>query len=218
MKFLSIVLPVLTGAVLVTAQASVCPTVTKTQLANQCTKRCGSSDCTFFSTIQNPCGCPANVPTATLIAPCGVDCPYAGCQAEFATLNQPCPVLPTSTSTSSTSSRRRPGRPTRSTSTSTTTSTSTSTSKTVVTTSIVTLPPKTTPPPAAICPTITRTTQPAGCSAIRCPVPTCLVNSQLSIPCGCTPKTLLYVQGCSTACPAADCLTRTQTVSAVCSA
>jgi hypothetical protein len=35
----------------------------------------------------------------------------------------------------------------------------------------------------------------------------------LEIPCNCTPKTLLFVQGCQTEC-STGCLTRTETISA----
>ncbi|KAK3500964.1 hypothetical protein B0T13DRAFT_236674 [Neurospora crassa] len=65
-------------------------------------------------------------------------------------------------------------------------------------------PPASQPPPPATtttpCPTVTKKTSSADCSPIRCPVPTCEVRSTLNVPCGCTVKTLLYVQGCATTC------------------
>jgi len=50
---------------------------------------------------------------------------------------------------------------------------------------------------------------------LRCPVPNCVFQERLSVPCGCGggPKTVLYIQGCATAC-ADGCMTRTSTVSA----
>jgi hypothetical protein len=197
-------------------ESPVCPTVTKTVQERRCHKTCAFSDCTFETTVMNPCDCPTALETATLIAPCDADCPYEGCDIDFRTFPLPCP-LSTPPTTTATSTRRRPWPPTTSTPSSSS-STPTSTSWTGVVTSVVTLPPHThsttKPPPPTItpCPTITRTTSPADCSAIRCPVPTCRVETDLVIPCGCTPNTLLYVQGCATDCPD-GCLTRTRTVS-----
>ncbi|KAK3311468.1 uncharacterized protein B0T15DRAFT_76549 [Chaetomium strumarium] len=185
-------------------QAPACPTATRTIQNRGCGKTCPFSDCTFQTTIQNPCGCPSTLPTATLIAPCEADCPYQGCDIAFHTSPLPCPTTPSRTTTT----RRWPPRPT---------TTSTSTTPTGIVTSIVTLPPKTTTRSIITtpCPTVTRTTRPADCPTLRCPVPTCRVDTSMAVPCGCTPKTVLYVQGCATACPE-GCLTRTATVSAAC--
>lgn len=72
------------------------------------------------------------------------------------------------------------------------------------------------PPPATPCPTVTHTTRPNGCEPMRCPVPNCVQQKQLVLPCGCSgPRTLLEVHGCQTACPE-GCMTRTQTVSERC--
>jgi hypothetical protein len=46
-------------------------------------------------------------------------------------------------------------------------------------------------------------------------VPTCRTTTTMAVPCGCEPKTVLYVTGCATAC-SEGCLTRTSTVSAQC--
>ncbi|KAI6365152.1 hypothetical protein MCOR25_005447 [Pyricularia grisea] len=196
---------------------SICPTVTRTELASTCTTRRCNADCSLVTTVQNPCGCPSSVPTATLVAPCQADCPYNGCAVEFRTLNQPC--QPTSTS-SSTSTRRT-------TTTTTTTwrwrpptttsrSTSTTSSRPIVTISITQLP--TQPPVMTPCPTVTLRTQPADCPIVRCPVPNCVTQSQLRLPCGCSqPRTLLSVDGCQSDCPG-GCMTRTQTVSQACEA
>ncbi|KAK3902224.1 hypothetical protein C8A05DRAFT_34090 [Staphylotrichum tortipilum] len=184
---------------------AVCPTATRTIQNRSCRKTCAMSDCTFQTTIQNPCGCPATLPTATLIAPCDADCPYQGCDIDFRTAVLPCPTTPTSTrrwttSSSSTSTVRR--------------TTSTTTTPTGVVTSVITLPPKTTST-SILCPKVTRTTSPADCPAIRCPVPTCRLSTTMTVPCGCEPKTVLYVQGCQTECPG-GCLVRSETVSLGC--
>ncbi|KAK3396128.1 hypothetical protein B0T20DRAFT_416731 [Sordaria brevicollis] len=204
-----------------------CPTVTRTMQNRGCGKTCQFTDCAFVSTVRNPCGCPASVPTATLIAPCEADCPYGGCSIKFRTSALTCPATTTSTTrrwppwqtrTSTATSSSPPPKPT-STRTTTVRSTSTSTSytQTTISWSIITLPPKTTSKPSLStttpCPTVTKTTSPADCSPIRCPVPTCQVRSTLNVPCGCTVKTLLYVQGCTTTC-SEGCLTRTETASA----
>ncbi|QBZ65753.1 hypothetical protein PoMZ_12716 [Pyricularia oryzae] len=191
-------LPINLALVLAAASAlaqSVCPTVTRTELASTCTTRRCNSDCSLVTTVQNPCGCPWSVPTATLVAPCQADCPYNGCAVEFRTLNQPCQP------TSSTSTRR---------------TTTTTTRWPIVTISITQLP--TQPPVMTPCPTITLRTQPADCPIIRCPVPNCVTQTQLRLPCGCSqPRTLLSVDGCQSDCPG-GCMTRTQTVSQACEA
>ncbi len=161
-----------------------CPTATRTMQNRSCHKTCALSDCTFQTTIVNPCNCPSPIPTATLIAPCEADCPYQGCDIDFRTAALPCPTYPPTTSTSTTTRRWA-----------TSTTSSSKTTPTGVVTSIITLPPKTTSTPLP-CPKITRTTSPADCPAIRCPVPTCRVSTSLVVPCGCEPKTVLYVQGC----------------------
>ncbi|KAK4183766.1 hypothetical protein QBC35DRAFT_393173 [Podospora australis] len=211
MKLAATILGLARLVTLVAAQApAACPTATKTIQNRGCRKECAFSDCAFFSTLRNPCNCPSAIPTATLIAPCEAECPYQGCDIEFRTTQLACPA--------STSSTRRwpPIRTTSSTrrtsSSSPTPSRTTFSTQTAVVTSVVTLPPprsSTTTP----CPTITRITSPDGCAAIRCPVPTCQVRATLGIPCNCTPRTVLWVQGCATACPD-GCLTRTETVSA----
>ncbi|KAL2172572.1 hypothetical protein VTG60DRAFT_4691 [Thermothelomyces hinnuleus] len=194
------------------AQASdvACPTATRTIQDSSCNKSCALSDCTLQTTIQNPCGCPATLPTATLIAPCEAECPYQGCDVEFHAGAFPCPTTSPSWTTSTTSTVRR-------TSTATPTATSTST-QTGVITSVTTLPPRTTSTSTSSslpCPRVTHTTSPDGCEPIRCPVPTCRVESDFVVPCGCQPKTVLFVTGCATACPT-GCLTRTRTTSLAC--
>ncbi|KAL2260196.1 hypothetical protein VTK26DRAFT_5883 [Humicola hyalothermophila] len=179
-----------------------CPTATRTMQNRACSKTCAFTDCSFQTTIRNPCGCPATVPTATLIVPCEADCPYQGCDIEFHTTDLPCP-----TPTSSSTTPHWPGRPT--------TTTTSSSTPTGVVTIITVLPPRTTSTPTPTCPTVTRTTMPANCTVLRCPVPTCRTTSSVVVPCGCTPKTVLYVQGCPTACPE-GCLTRTETTSLAC--
>ncbi|KAK4149108.1 IMP-specific 5'-nucleotidase-domain-containing protein [Chaetomidium leptoderma] len=172
--------------------AAACPTATRTIQNRGCNKSCAFSDCTLQTTIQKPCNCPSALPTATLIAPCEADCPYQGCAIDFRTAALPCPTTPSTT-------RRWTS----------TTSTSTTKKPTGVITSVITLPPKSTSTPLP-CPKVTSTTSPAGCEAIRCPVPTCRATSTMVVPCGCEPKTVLFVTGCATAC-AEGCLTRTQT-------
>ncbi|KAK4242072.1 hypothetical protein C8A03DRAFT_11719 [Achaetomium macrosporum] len=191
-------------------EAPVCPTATRTIQNRGCGKTCPFSDCTFQTTIQKPCGCPSTLPTATLIAPCEADCPYQGCDIAFHTSALPCPTAPSRTTTTP-----RWPRPTTTSTTSRRTTTTSSSTPTGVVTSIVTLPPKTTSVITTPCPTVTRTTRPADCPTLRCPVPTCRVDTSMAVPCGCTPKTVLYVQGCATACPE-GCLTRTATISAAC--
>ncbi|EAQ89979.1 hypothetical protein CHGG_06598 [Chaetomium globosum CBS 148.51] len=200
MKFsLSALLGLASLALAANEPNAVCPTATRTIQNRACGNECPFSDCTFHTTIQNPCGCPATLPTATLIAPCQAPCPYQGCDIDFRTSALPCPTTPTTTT-------RR------------TTTTPTSTRSGVVT-SIVTLPPHTTTRPPTTssipCPKVTRTTSPDGCDPIRCPVPTCRVESDLVVPCGCEPKTVLYVTGCQTAC-SEGCLTRVRTSSLAC--
>ncbi|KAK3996930.1 hypothetical protein QBC44DRAFT_316902 [Cladorrhinum sp. PSN332] len=202
---------------LVQAQGPVaCPTATRTIQNRGCRNECPFTDCAFQTTIRNPCGCPASIPTATLIAPCEAPCPYQGCDIEFRTSALACPTTSSSTrrwppwiSTTSTSTSTTFRRTTSTTVRSTTRPTTT---QTAVVTSVVTLPPptRTTSTP---CPTVTRITSPADCPPIRCPVPTCQVRTTLGIPCNCVPRTVLWVQGCATACPE-GCLTRTETLSA----
>ncbi|KAI5921767.1 hypothetical protein F4810DRAFT_321805 [Camillea tinctor] len=95
---------------------------------------------------------------------------------------------------------------------------STSTSTTFII-SITTLPgpPPTSTTALAACPTVTLTTRPGGCSAIRCPIPTCTWEQALDVPCGCEVRTALYVDGCMTACPE-GCATRVNTVTQLCEA
>ncbi|KAK0633709.1 hypothetical protein B0T14DRAFT_418319 [Immersiella caudata] len=177
-------------ASVVVAQNS-CPTATRTVQSRSCRKTCPFTDCNFTTTLRQSCGCPASIPTATLVAPCEAACPYQGCGIEFRTTAIACPTT------------RRP--------TPTPTPTPRPPTTTRVVTSLITLPPvrtSTTP-----CPVITRTTSPDDCPGIRCPIPTCQIRSTLAIPCSCTPKTLLFVQGCQTEC-SSGCLTRTETVSA----
>ncbi|KAK3298179.1 uncharacterized protein B0H64DRAFT_68020 [Chaetomium fimeti] len=188
-------------ASLVLAEDVVCPTATRTIQNRACGNECPFTDCTFHTTIQNPCGCPSTLPTATLIAPCQAPCPYQGCDIDFRTSAEACP---TTTPKTTTTTKR-------------TTPTSTPTG---VITSIVTLPPRPTTTTMITsssipCPKVTRTTSPAGCDPIRCPVPTCRVESEMLVPCGCEPKTVLFVTGCQTAC-ATGCLTRTRTSSLAC--
>ncbi|KAL2150028.1 hypothetical protein VTH82DRAFT_7704 [Thermothelomyces myriococcoides] len=104
-------------------------------------------------------------------------------------------------------------------SSSTATVTPTSTSSGVIT-SITVLPPRTsstitTSSSTIPCPRVTQTTSPDGCEPIRCPVPTCAVEKDFIVPCGCEPSTVLFVTGCATACPG-GCITRTRTTSLEC--
>ncbi|KAI0487353.1 hypothetical protein F4859DRAFT_509921 [Xylaria cf. heliscus] len=93
------------------------------------------------------------------------------------------------------------------------TSTTTSSSTFIIT--VTTLPPgKPTVIPRP-CPTVTLTTRPSGCEPIRCPIPGCTYEQDMIIPCGCDVKTLLWVEGCQTACPV-GCATRTNTLSQLC--
>lgn len=196
--------------------ADTCPTVTKEALEPRCSKSCANSDCRFVSTITNACGCPAAVPTATLLYPCGADCPYNGCGVEFRTLQQPCRVTTTSTTAKATTTTTRKKKKKAKKTTTTTTTTSTTSSRRVIV-SITTLPPRPPPPPPTpTCPTVTKTTMPADCPVLRCPVPNCAVQENIVVPCGCEgPRTVLYVQGCRTEC-AAGCMTRTSTLQAPC--
>ncbi|KAK4194087.1 hypothetical protein QBC40DRAFT_291405 [Triangularia verruculosa] len=211
MMFTTTILGLASLASLAVAQAPVaCPTATQTIQNRECNKRCPLSDCAFFSTIRQPCNCPAAIPTATLIAPCAADCPYQGCDIVFRTSSLACPT-PTSTRRVTTTSTRR-------TTSTTPTRTSVPIQTTTVITSVVTLPPRitTTSTTSTIpCPTVTRITTPADCPVIRCPVPTCQVRTTQVVPCNCQPRTVLWVQGCPTAC-ADGCLTRTETASIAC--
>ncbi|KAK8023609.1 hypothetical protein PG993_011675 [Apiospora rasikravindrae] len=177
-------------------QAAACPTVTKSIVDPKCAQNC-NNDCRLVTTVTNGCGCPASVPTATLVAPCGGECPNAGCDIIYRTKNEAC----------------GPPRPTKRTST-TTTATS-PTSSPVVITSIIILPPRPTKT-SLPCPTVIRTTQPADCTPIRCPIPGCTEHTSLVVPCGCDgPKTIIAVQGCQSTCPG-GCITRTTTASELC--
>src|SRR4051794_8513411 len=187
MKFLSTALLALATVAL--AQNN-CPTATKTVQSRACRKECQYTDCNFTTTLRQSCGCPASIPTATLVAPCEADCPYMGCGIEFRTTTVTCQTTRRTTATPT-------PRPT---------------SQTRISTTIITLPPIRTST-STPCPVITKTTSPADCPGIRCPIPTCQVRSTLEIPCNCTPKTLLFVQGCQTEC-STGCLTRTETISA----
>lgn len=88
MKFLATA--VLVGLTLAETLDVACPTVTKSILNPDCNKACGSADCSFVTTVQNPCGCPTAVPTATLLAPCEAGCPYDGCRVEYRSVQQTC--------------------------------------------------------------------------------------------------------------------------------
>ncbi|KAM7205707.1 hypothetical protein V8F33_001033 [Rhypophila sp. PSN 637] len=203
MKF-AVVLGLVSLVVAQGPSALVCPTATKTIQNRSCRKECAYDDCALVTTIRNPCGCPAAVPTATLIAPCEAECPYGGCDIDFRTSALACP-----TTTSSSRTRRPPIRTTTSTTskTSSASKTSSTSTQTRISIGVTTLPPKTTSIP---CPTVIKTTSPGDCAPIRCPVPSCIARSTLAIPCGCQPKTILYVQGCATECPE-GCATRTET-------
>ncbi|KAK8074265.1 hypothetical protein PG994_005164 [Apiospora phragmitis] len=179
------VLAVLAG--IVTAQEAAAAAAAVTAAAVLDKADC-NNDCRLVTTVTNGCGCPASIPTATLVAPCGGACPNAGCEIVYRTRNEACGPPP---------------RPT------------TPTSSPVVITSIIILPPR--PTKTSIpCPTVIRTTQPADCSPIRCPIPGCTVNTSLVVPCGCAgPKTIIAVQGCQTTCPG-GCITQTTTASELC--
>ncbi|KAI8627021.1 hypothetical protein F5Y19DRAFT_487304 [Xylariaceae sp. FL1651] len=175
-----------------------CPTITKQALNPTCDKTC-ANDCRIVSTIANPCGCPRQVPTATLLSPCNAECPYGGCDVRYRTSAEECPTRTT---------RWPPPPPT-----STPSSTSSSTSTPFIIT-VTTLPGKPTVTPTP-CPTVTFTTRPSDCDPIRCPIPDCTFERDLVVPCGCDIKTLLSVDGCQTACPT-GCATRTTTLSQLC--
>ncbi|KAK8093070.1 hypothetical protein PG999_014657 [Apiospora kogelbergensis] len=180
--------------------AAACPTITKSIVNPGCAQDC-DNDCRLVTTVTNGCGCPASIPTATLVAPCGGDCPNAGCEVVYRTKNEAClPPRPTRTSTTrKTSTASPPSSP----------------APPVVTTSIIILPPRPTKT-SLPCPTVIRTTQPADCTPIRCPIPGCTENTSLVVPCGCDgPKTIIAVQGCQTTCPG-GCITRTTTASELC--
>lgn len=107
MKFLALAAVVVGLVVAYNVADTACPTVTKQLINPSCSKTCHDADCQFVTTIQNPCGCPAAIPTASLLAPCNADCPYNGCQILFRTSKLACPTTTsTSTSTSTTSTRR----------------------------------------------------------------------------------------------------------------
>jgi len=72
MRFLA-GLVVLAGLAAAEPAAGFCPTVTREMLPRECSRRCANANCEYVSTVQNPCGCPEDVPTATLIHPCGAD-------------------------------------------------------------------------------------------------------------------------------------------------
>ncbi|KAK7946126.1 uncharacterized protein PG986_010447 [Apiospora aurea] len=172
--------------------AAACPTVTKSIVDPACAQNC-NNDCRLVTTVTNGCGCPASIPTATLVAPCGGECPNAGCDITYRTKNEACGPPP---------------RPTKRTSTN-------PTSSPVVITSIIILPPRPTKT-SLPCPTVIRTTQPADCTPIRCPIPGCTEHTSLVVPCGCDgPKTIIAVQGCQSTCPG-GCITRTTTASELC--
>ncbi|KAH8884247.1 hypothetical protein GQ53DRAFT_401534 [Thozetella sp. PMI_491] len=196
-----------------------CPTAVVTRFERGCRKQCQYRDCDVTFTLTNSCGCPSRIPKATLILGCDSDedCPYGGCSPAFASVQPNCspasptwPPVITTTITTRVTSTSSPTVSTGITTLPTTKSTPTPTSSPTVSTGITILPPKSTP-----CPTVDKTTYPADCSALRCPVPTCLEQQTIRLPCTCSVHTRLFVQGCPTACPD-GCATRIQTSSAVC--
>jgi hypothetical protein len=94
MKFLALA-AVVVGLVVADSLDTACPTVTRQLINPSCSKKCDEGDCRFVTTIQNPCGCPAAVPTASLLVPCDADCPYNGCEIDFRTSKLPCPTTTT---------------------------------------------------------------------------------------------------------------------------
>lgn len=85
---------VLVSLVLAEGLDVACPTVTKSILNPSCNQRCDdSNDCDFVTTVQNPCGCPTSVPTATLLAPCEAGCPYNGCNVQFRSVQETCTTM-----------------------------------------------------------------------------------------------------------------------------
>ena len=74
-----------------------CPTITKQAINPECSKACNSADCAVITRVQNPCGCPSAIPTATLLEPCDAPCPYNGCDVEFRTSQQACGAPATAT-------------------------------------------------------------------------------------------------------------------------
>lgn len=81
---------VLLGLALADVQDVACPTITQQILNPGCSQACDNADCTYVTTVQNPCGCPASIPTATLLAPCDAGCPYNGCEVEFRSSQRTC--------------------------------------------------------------------------------------------------------------------------------
>ncbi|KAK7973399.1 hypothetical protein PG988_007533 [Apiospora saccharicola] len=69
--------------------AAACPTITKSIVDPGCAQDC-NNDCRLITTVTNGCGCPASIPTATLVAPCGGECPNAGCDIIYRTRNEAC--------------------------------------------------------------------------------------------------------------------------------
>ncbi|KAI3327189.1 hypothetical protein HD806DRAFT_385590 [Xylariaceae sp. AK1471] len=181
-------------AIIPSSVQAACPTITKQAINPICAKDC-SNDCRIYSTVTNACGCPAQVPTATLFSPCDAACPYNGCKMSYRTSQLPCATTPASPP---------PPPPT---------TTTTTTSSFIIT--ITTLPPGKPTTTARPCPTVTVTTRPGGCQPIRCPIPGCTYEEDMIVPCGCAPRTLLSVDGCQTACPT-GCATRTNTFSQLC--
>ncbi len=47
-----------------------CPTVTTEIVARECSRRCSNAHCTIVSSVYNPCDCPDEVATATIIHLC----------------------------------------------------------------------------------------------------------------------------------------------------
>jgi len=104
MKFL--VAAVLAGLALAEVQDVACPTITRQILNPECSQACDSGDCTFVTTVRNPCGCPLSVPTATLLAPCNAGCPYNGCDVQFRSAQETCG--PTTMTRTTSRTRTRP--------------------------------------------------------------------------------------------------------------
>lgn len=107
MKFLALTTIAVGLALADDLAETACPTVTRQLINPSCSKACDAGDCRFVTTIQNPCGCPAAVPTASLLQPCNAECPYGGCDIVFRTTKLPCPTTTTTSSTSSSTTTTR---------------------------------------------------------------------------------------------------------------
>src|SRR4051812_44721621 len=92
-------IPVLLALASAVVAQNNCPTATRTVQSKACRNECPFTDCNFTTTLRQSCGCPAAIPTATLVAPCEAACPYQGCGVEFRTTTVPCTTSRRTTAT-----------------------------------------------------------------------------------------------------------------------